>query len=78
MITLNLARVNPIYFSNNVLECVRDRIHVDKFYNSFSLGLIRTVEGIAAFDSLLTFMSKIQKTTALKYNKKLHDFIDIE
>ncbi len=37
--TLNIARDHPIYFSNNVLEAVRDRIHSDKFYNSFSSGM---------------------------------------
>jgi hypothetical protein len=56
--TLNIARDHPIFFSNNVLESVRDRIHIDKFYNSFSCGMIKTEDGIAAIDSLLDYIVK--------------------
>jgi len=58
MITLNIARHAPIYFSNNVLEPVRNRFHADGMYNSFSLGVVPTYEGVHALDSLLEFMSK--------------------
>ena len=53
MITLNIARAYPVYFSNNVLETVRGRLHADKAYNSFSLGMVPTHEGVAAIDSLI-------------------------
>ena len=66
--TLNIARVHPKYFSNNVLESVRDRIHQDKFYNSFSCGMVQTVEGIKAIDSLLDFICKVPSMKGLKWN----------
>jgi hypothetical protein len=44
--TLNIARHVPVYFSNNVLEALRDRLHSDKFYNSPSQGIMPTVEGV--------------------------------
>ena len=67
-ITLNIARVHPIYFSNNVLESVRGRIHADKFYNSFSCGMIPTLEGVTALDSLIEYISKVPKLTGLLWN----------
>lgn len=51
--TLNIARSNPIYFSNNVLEAIRDRLHSDKLYFSCSIGLLGTVEGVNAIDTLI-------------------------
>lgn len=58
MICLNLARDHPKWFSNNVLESVRDRLHVDKAYNSFSCGMVKTIEGMGAMDSLLDYIYK--------------------
>lgn len=46
MMTLNIAKANPIYFANNVLEPIRNRIHSDGFYHSFSIGMIKTNEGV--------------------------------
>jgi hypothetical protein len=39
---LNLMRVDPIWFSNNVLEAVRDRYHPDYNYWSFAGHYIAT------------------------------------
>ena len=61
MMTLNIARAAPIYFSNNVVEPVRGRMHKDKMYHSFSLGMIQTLEGVGAVDSLADYLSKIAK-----------------
>lgn len=36
IMTLNLARVHPVFFSNNVLEPLRNRVHHDLHYNSCS------------------------------------------
>lgn len=58
MITLNIARHAPIYFSNNVLEPVRNRFHADGMYNSFSLGIRSTFEGVSSLDTLLAQVSK--------------------
>lgn len=56
--TLNIARSNPIFFSNNVLEAVRDRIHADKHYYSFSDIMFPTEEGIHAVDSMIDYICK--------------------
>lgn len=56
--TINMARMNPVYFSNNVLEAVRDRMHHDLHYNSFSLGFVPTQEGVDCVDSLIQLLSK--------------------
>eukprot|EP00350_Pseudokeronopsis_sp_OXSARD2_P001208 CAMPEP_0170560930 /NCGR_PEP_ID=MMETSP0211-20121228/51824_1 /TAXON_ID=311385 /ORGANISM="Pseudokeronopsis sp., Strain OXSARD2" /LENGTH=63 /DNA_ID=CAMNT_0010875801 /DNA_START=373 /DNA_END=564 /DNA_ORIENTATION=+ len=56
--TLNLARVEPVYFSNNVLESLRDRIHADNFYHSPSTGMNLTIEGMRAMDSCIHFVCK--------------------
>lgn len=55
--TLNIARASPIYFSNNVLESLRDRIHGDKFYNSPSTGMNLTMEGLVAIDDCMDYIS---------------------
>jgi hypothetical protein len=54
--TINMARMNPIYFSNNVLELVRDRMHYDRSYNSFSNGMMPTHEGLECVDSLISMI----------------------
>ena len=58
MMTINMARMNPIYFSNNVLEQVRQRMHYDRQYNSFSSGMVPTIEGISCVDSLINMICK--------------------
>lgn len=58
MMTINMARMNPVYFSNNVLEVLRDRMHFDLKYNSFSRGLVPTTEGIKCVDSLIELICK--------------------
>jgi hypothetical protein len=58
MMTINMARMNPVLFSNNVLEQVRSRMHQDRYYNSFSNGLIPTQEGIECVDSLISYICK--------------------
>lgn len=55
--TLNIARASPTYFANNVLECLRDRIHSDKFYNSPSTGMTITMEGITGMDDCIDYVS---------------------
>jgi hypothetical protein len=51
--TLNLARADPIFFSNNVIEPLRNRIHHDSLFNSISRGLVPTSEGVASADTLI-------------------------
>ena len=63
--TMNIARANPIYFSNNILESVRARFHADKFYNSFSLGVVQTEEGIDCVDELVNWITKQPKIKGL-------------
>lgn len=54
MMTINMARMNPILFSNNVLEQVRKRMHKDGYFNSFSNGMVSTKEGTECVDSLIS------------------------
>lgn len=74
--SLNIARDSPIFFSNNVLEAIRDRIHTDFYYYSFSVGLSPTVEGIYGMDSLMKFLSQLKKAKGLTWNKNLASVID--
>ncbi len=76
MITLNIVRHAPIYFANNVLETIRNRFHADGMYNSFSLGVKSTVEGIDSLDTLLGFISKSNKQHGLSWNSNLLSLID--
>mmetsp|Transcript_16193 Transcript_16193/g.11692 ORF Transcript_16193/g.11692 Transcript_16193/m.11692 type:complete len:92 (+) Transcript_16193:124-399(+) len=75
--TLNLARVDPVFFSNNVLESLRDRVHVDKFYNSPSTGMNLTVEGLEAMDSCIMYTCKHPKVKGVKWNTKLKNCISL-
>jgi hypothetical protein len=50
-----------VYFSNNVLESMRDRFHTDKFYNSYASGMVPTEEGVQAVDSLISYICKSGK-----------------
>eukprot|EP00347_Sterkiella_histriomuscorum_P005825 403355127 len=72
------TRANPIYFSNNVIEVIRGRMHADKMYYSFSLGMVQTIEGAEAVDSLTDFLSKIQpkQGKGLMWNPKLAALVD--
>lgn len=71
MMTLNIARANPIYFSNNVLEAIRDRIHSDKLYYTFSNAVIPTEEGIHAIDTLIEYICKQPKMKGLAWNTQI-------
>ena len=59
--TLNIARMDPIFFSNNVLEQTRNRVHYDQNFNSYSIGLKPTLEGFSGIDSLIEMLSKESK-----------------
>ena len=77
MMTINIARMNPVYFSNNVLEQVRQRMHFDKHYNSFSSGLQPTNEGQECVDSLISMICKQKKLPGLEWNSKVAELIDV-
>ncbi|CDW87003.1 UNKNOWN [Stylonychia lemnae] len=78
MITLNIARAGAVYFSNNALETIRSQMHKDKFYNSFSLGMVKTEEGQEAVDSLINWITKQPKAKGLQWNPKLEKMINVE
>lgn len=75
--TINLVRVMPVYFSNNVLENLRDRIHIDKFYNSPSTGMNLTIEGIPGMDDCIDYVCRQKNGKGLKWNEKLKGFVSL-
>ena len=76
--TLNMARADPIFFSNNVIETVRDRLHIDNTYFSFSETYVPTEEGVYAVDSLIAKLSNTPKMNGLKWNNNLGSFMNKE
>jgi len=72
MMTLNIGRDHPIYFSNNVLEAIRDRIFI--LTNSITpshLEWLKPEDGIKAIDSLLDYIVKQPKMKGLFWNHNL-------
>lgn len=61
-----------------MLEAIRDRIHADKLYYSFSVGILPTIEGIFGMDSLMQFLARRQKIKGLQWNSKIGNLINKE
>jgi len=77
IMTLNLARVHPILFSNNVLEPLRNRVHHTLHYNSCSVGLKPVDEGFTAVDSLIQQLCKDPRQLGgLRWNTRFESIID--
>jgi hypothetical protein len=77
MMTINLAREDPIFFSNNVLEPIRNRVHFDQNLNSFSVGLRQTYEGFNSVDSLIKLLCKNPRSIpGLAWNTRFESIID--
>lgn len=43
---INLARVDPIFFSNNILEWAQKRYRKGNYYHSFSDEIQKTLDGV--------------------------------
>ena len=71
----NLARFDPLWFSNNVLESVHDRHHVDNNYWSFAGHYIKTEEKSTPISDLSTFLANKRQQIPLLWNSRVEQII---
>ena len=70
-ITLNLWRADPIFFINNFVEPWRSRYFKLFQYRDFANVVRNTHEGIEATNSLVDYMSEVNKVSALNWDQDL-------
>ena len=72
-ITLNLCRVDPIFFINNFAEPCRGRYFKSFQYRDFANAIRTTHEGVEAVDSIIDYLSSAEKLKPLNWDQDLAD-----